>query len=107
MLQLNDKIKQIAQAQGFLSEWLKDAPVQARAAFDTVSQGVDYYREQAVNFSQDFDRLQLNYNNLSVLTGTYLEELNGFRTAQEAYQKDEQREFHTKEEKPEDSFGGF
>lgn len=98
MIQINDKIKQIAQAQGFLTEWLKDQPGPVRDAFGTVSQGVEYYREQAINISQDLDRLQMNYNNLSVLTGTYLQELSGFRQQQETYQKEEQRQFHQPKE---------
>lgn len=98
MIQINDRIKQIAQAQGFLKEWLKDAEIDVRAAFDMVSGGVEYYRDQAINISQDLDRLQMNYNNLSVLTGTYLQELSGFRQQQETYQKEEQRQFHQPKE---------
>lgn len=95
----------ISFAQGFIEEWLKDAPDPVKEHLNVLVDGVAFYREKYIIAQEDYDRLQNNYNQLTALSASYLglleqqkEEINGLLI-------ETQREFHKTE--PEREFGAF
>ena len=82
-------------SQGFIEEWLKDAPKQVKEHLAILIEGISSYREKYISIQEDYDKLQKEYNRLMATSAQHLEFM-----AQQKQQLDEalmreQRAYHT------------
>lgn len=60
-------------SQGFIEEWLKDAPKQVKEHLATLISGIKAYREKYVSVQEDYDKLLVQYNQLMATSAQHLE----------------------------------
>jgi len=83
-------------SQGFLEEWLKDAPKQIKDHLATLISGVSGYREKYLASQEDYNKLLVQYNQLIATGAQYLQFIQQQKEQldealireQRAYQKD-------------------
>src|SRR5712664_4923930 len=59
-------------SQGFIEEWLKDAPKQVKEHLAILLEGISSYREKYLSIQEDFDKLQREYNRLMATSAQQL-----------------------------------
>ena|SRR6266850_1120692 len=59
-------------SQGFIEEWLKDAPKQVKEHLAILLEGISSYREKYLSIQEDYDRLQVEYNRLMATSAQHL-----------------------------------
>lgn len=94
---LGEQELDISLAQGFIEEWLKDAPTAAKDNLKILIEGVSFYRQRYLDVQEDFIRLQENYNHLTALSAMYLQDIQQQRKQIDAMLIDSQSEFHRTE----------
>jgi len=72
MSNLLDKDQDYAYSQGFLDEWLKDAPSQVKEHLKILVDGIDSYRDNYATVQQKLDELQQQYNQALIASAQYL-----------------------------------
>lgn len=60
-------------SQGFIEEWLKDAPTQVKEHLQTLAAGITAYREKYVSAQEDYDKLLQQYNQLMATSAQHLQ----------------------------------
>lgn len=60
-------------SQGFIEEWLKDAPKQVKEHLAILIEGISSYREKYVSIQEDYTKLQGEYNRLMATSAQHLE----------------------------------
>jgi hypothetical protein len=72
MSNLLDKDQDYAYSQGFLDEWLKDAPLQVKEHLKILVDGIDAYRDNYTTIQEKLDTLQEQHNQLLIASAQYL-----------------------------------
>lgn len=90
---LTERDQDIAFSQGFIENWLDitKAPSQVKEHLKTVSEGVDFYRDQRDAVLEDTRKLQDDYNRLTGLSAQYLQIIQQYKelsAAEEAKSED-------------------
>lgn len=96
--QLDEKAKDIAFAQGLLEEWGKTQPAQIADYLNTLTHGVDYWRTKYFDLQTDYETLNGNYTNLTVVHGQTLQQLQFMKDQETERLIEEQKEFWPKHE---------
>lgn len=81
-------------SQGFLEEWLKNAPIQIKEHLAVVVGGIGAYREKYISIQEDYAKLQTQYNTLMATSAQYLEFMRQQKEQIDQALIDQQREFH-------------
>lgn len=63
--QLNEAELDYGYSEGFLREWLKDAPAQVKEHLTIMANGISYYREKYVSAQEEYTRLNDVYAKVS------------------------------------------
>jgi|SRR6266850_2385208 len=71
--QLTEVEQDYSYSQGFIEEWLKDAPKQVQEHLQILAAGLTAYREKYLSIQEDFDKLQQEYNRLMATSAQHLE----------------------------------
>jgi hypothetical protein len=71
--QLTEVEQDYSFSQGFIEEWLKDAPQQVKEHLATLVSGIIAYREKYVAIQEDYDKLLQRYNDLTAVSAQHLE----------------------------------
>jgi hypothetical protein len=94
---LNEQELDISMGQGFLEEWLKDAPGAVKDNLKTLADGVSFYRQKYLDAQQDYTELQEKYSQLTALSSSYLALLSQQKEQIDQLLIETQREFHKTE----------
>lgn len=94
MESLNEKELDISMAQGFLEEWLKDAPAAVKEHLELLVSGISFYREKCSEAQEDRSRTLDIYNQLVAQSALYLQSMQQQREQIDQLLIETQREFH-------------
>jgi hypothetical protein len=70
---LSEVEQDYAFSQGFIEEWLKNAPSQVKEHLAIFVSGLQAYREKFLSIQEDYDSLLLKYNQLTATSAQYLQ----------------------------------
>lgn len=91
---LTEQEQDIAQAQGFLQEWLRNDLPQVKDNLKIVIDGIAHYRSKHIEVQQDYSKLLENYNQLTAQSALYLQHISQQKEQIDGLLIETQREFH-------------
>lgn len=81
-------------SEGFLREWLKNAPKQVVDHLDTLIAGISAYREKYLTAQEVNKDTQDRYNQLTVLSAQYLQQIQQQKQQIDQLLVESQKDFH-------------
>jgi hypothetical protein len=94
---LTEQQQDFSYSQGFLEEWLKDAPAQVKGHLETLVSGLTFYRDRYTAAIQDTDTLRLQYNTLTAQSAQYLQMIQQQKELIDQQLIDSQKDLHKPE----------